>query len=232
MSDLDQILSDEPIAVEEPEQVEQEASEPEVEPETVSAEPEAEDSRDKQIAGLQAALSEVRGEVRTLKAKEPEPEPERVPDVFEDQLGYNEYQDAKVAREVTKVKLDLSEEITRAAHGDEKVDAAFSALQASQDPAVFHSIMQTRNPWGELVKWHEKKSLLTEIGSDPDAYRARIEAEVRAKLEKEAMQSAEKVAETVSQVANAPSLASDPNLGTRAAPEWGGPPSLNDILGG
>jgi len=242
MSDLDDILSDEPIetqnpvedvteeespeqekAEEQPEEAPEEAKEPEKEPE--------------QTMVPLAALQEVRGELKEtktllqqLQSQQPRAEPQPAPDMFEDPQGYQQHQAHMMQAATQNIRLDLSEEMAVGQYGRDVVDAAFGALKQSQDRAAYQAVMQARSPYMELVKWHQRQQIAQEIGDDPAAWKEAQRAAIRAEVEAELK--ANQVAENVTQVPAAPgSLASEPNLGTRKAPEWGGPMTLDDILG-
>lgn len=75
--------------------------------------------------------------------------------------------------------LNQSEIMARDKFGDEIVDAA---LKAAQSAGVTGSFMNQPHPWGELVKWHKRQQTLQVVGDDPDAYRKKIEEEVRQKV--------------------------------------------------
>lgn len=249
MSDLDDILSDEPIeevaeeATDQPEAEEvgkpEVQAEPEQPAEPVAAKPE-DDPKDKQIAGLTAALSEVRGELRAFKqTQQPQAEPQPAPDFYEDPQGAMQHQMAPVQAQVADFRLDMSEEMTvtmldmqnreDGKTGRQIVDDAIEALRSSQNSAAYQEIMSQKNPYMALVKWHQQHQVAQEIGNDPEGWKERERAAIRAEIEQELK--ANQVAEDVVKVGNAPSLANEPNLGSRAAPAWGGPTSLDDILG-
>ena len=75
--------------------------------------------------------------------------------------------------------LNQSEIMARDKFGDELVDTALKAAQAA---GVTNTFMDKPHPWGELVKWHKRQQTLQVVGDDPDAYRKRIEEEVRQKV--------------------------------------------------
>lgn len=234
MSDLEDILSDDPIEPIEdaPEAVEAEADEP-AEVEAEPAEPEApepaEDPRDKEIAGLKAALAETRSEVRTLK--QPPQSAPKPPD-FIDPEGA-QFMSAQMAMMADNFRAEISEMKARAKYGDDVID---EAVQAALADGVIDQFRDGKpDPWGRLGKWHSEKQeqakakqLLSEIGGDVEAFKAKMRAEILAELK------AEQVAESVSQARArpAPSLAGEPNLGSRSAPAWSGPASLDEILNG
>jgi hypothetical protein len=118
----------------------------------------------------------------------------------------------------------MSHEFALERHGRQAVQAAYSGLERliASDPnaglAEHRRIMSSRDPWGELVKWHRNDTALKEVGGDPASYRARIEAELIERLTGQPPQ----VLPT--------NLAGARNAGTRSGPAWRGPTSLNDIF--
>jgi hypothetical protein len=64
-------------------------------------------------------------------------------------------------------------------HGIEKVSAAHKALDeainsgALSRDAVLADLAASMDPYGDIIAWHKKHTLLTEIGNDPEAYRQR-----------------------------------------------------------
>lgn len=204
---------------------------PEVTPEAdlapeVTPEPEAKPEPTVPLAALLEVRQELQGLKSQMQTAAPQQPPAPAPDVLENQAGFEAHMGRQISQQVNNVKLDISEEMTRAAHGDEKVDAAFSAIQASNNPALQQSILQARNPWGELVKWHDQQQIAAEIGNDPAAYRAKVEGEVRAKIE------AEMVAKQAKEVTAkaAPSMADLTGTGGGPRTTWNGPASLSSVL--
>lgn len=81
--------------------------------------------------------------------------------------------------------LNTSERFARKQYGDETVDAAFERFKAevSKNPALHTQAMAHADPWDFVVTYGQRLSALDEIGNDPKAYRAKVEAEIRASLE-------------------------------------------------
>ncbi len=236
---LDDILSDEteedvtPETPEEPEAEQSEEAEAQAE-----AEPEAKEEPEEPkvpLAALQAERSEARELKEQLRALQQQvsqmnaPKPEPAPDVIEDPQGYQGHLVGQVGQIANNLKLEMSEEMARDRYGDADVDAAFDALREANDPVEYQRIMATRSPWVEMVKWHKRSEVSRQIGDNPDEWIKSKEAEIRKQIEAE--MTAQRVAQNVSQPKAAPSLAAEPNLGSRSAPAWSGPASLNDILG-
>lgn len=80
--------------------------------------------------------------------------------------------------------LNMSERYARSSHGTEVVD---QALDAAIQAGATEYFKTRQDPYGEMVNWFRGQQLSQEIGTDPAAYRARIEAEVAAKVRAEVM---------------------------------------------
>lgn len=194
------------------------------EPAKVEAEPEAKVETMVPLAALQAERDHARTmkqRLDRLEAAIAAPRPLPVPDLLAEPERFQQYVEQTVSQRVNNVEAEMSERFARSQYGAEAVDAAFEAAKAQELTAQF---IGKKDPWGELMKWHKAQTALAEIGDDPAAYRARIEAETRQRI------MAEMTAQSVTRP-QAPSLAGQTTLGTRAAPMWSGPTSLEEILG-
>lgn len=227
MQDLDSIVAgEEPVQEPAPEAQTEEPVTPAEPVEEPKAEADPEPAKETPMVPL-AALQEVRGQLQELKAMMPQPEQPKAPDPLDDPQGYQAYQQQHVANSTLNVKLDLSEDMARTAHGDAVVDEAFQAFQATADQATRQAIMAARSPWNEVVKWHKQNQVAQEIGNDPAAYAAKVEAEIRAKVEAEmvAKQAKDKAAQA------APSMANVTGTGGGVKTSWAGPTSLEAAIG-
>ncbi|MEL7445572.1 MAG: hypothetical protein AAGK02_07140 [Pseudomonadota bacterium] len=137
-------------------------------------------------------LQAMRDEVNQLKgAVQAQPAPQaqqqqapQIPNPATDPQGYHDYMMAVQNHGLEIAALNLSESNTRRVHGNEAVDTAFAAVQSTgQADVLVAQFRQRPDPWGEMMVWHQQQKLLSEIGTDPEAYRAKIEAEVLAKLQ-------------------------------------------------
>jgi hypothetical protein len=115
---------------------------------------------------------------------------------------------------------------------NEAETAFISAMQSGKlDQADFQKVVSSPNRYAAAVQWHKRQLAQAEVGDDPSAYRAKIEAEVLAKygIQPGTQQQAQPGN------AAAPSLmpsniAGAPNVGARSGPAWSGPAPLNDIF--
>lgn len=115
-----------------------------------------------------------------LQSRLPKQEPTPAPDVFEDP---NKFLEHGVRQAVDPIKSEIGQlrefysrrEATRE-HGAEKVSAAYEAVKQgmqSRDPetmAIYQRAMQSMDPFGEIVSWHQQKTVYSQIGNDPNAW--------------------------------------------------------------
>ena len=233
---LEQLLSDD----DQPEEMEAEQEEAEVEqPEPEQAEepepetPEEPETEQQPQQVPLAALKEARGQNKALKDRleqiermlasqtqqQDRPKP---PDVMDDPEGYSRFMEAQMAAVHSNAVATISERFARQTHG-ELVDEAF---EAAKSQGMLDKFRGGQDPWGDLVKWHQSQRVMSEIGGDPDGWRKRELEKMRKELQAEMAAASIKPGR-----GSGPSLASQPNLGSRDRQEWSGPTPLDDILG-
>lgn len=82
--------------------------------------------------------------------------------------------------EITSTREYYSRKDAIREHGEEKVNAAYQALGkglSSGDPEAamtYQRAMQSIDPYADIMKWHTRVSLHSEIGGDINAYRQRV----------------------------------------------------------
>lgn len=117
-------------------------------------------------------------------------------------------------------------------HGESAVEEAYQALAAMKSAnspefqATYQQVMSSPHPYGALVAWHGKQKVMSEIGSDPAAYREKIKAELLAELNGGQQPSAQ----PAPSVAMPSNFATARNVGSRSGPAWSGPTPLTDIF--
>ena len=125
-------------------------------------------------------------------------------------------------------RLNMSEALLRQQHDD--VDAQILAFRraAEADPALRRELRQQPHPYQWAYEQGKRLQLLAEIGSDPEAYRRRVEEEVRAGL----LSGDAAPASARAGVPIPASLATARSSAPRHAAPWTGPTPLSDILPG
>lgn len=250
---LDDIMSDKPMEDEsaevqetqeqpEEDQFEEQGEESPEGEDSDAAEPEGDDTQEPKMVPLAAleaerekgrqkvsAVSERLAQIEQMLTQsqqgQKQAEPQKLPDMFDQPEAYTQSLMQMMQQRESNLIAEMSERFARTQHGSEAVDAAFEAAKAS---GVIDQFRGKRDPWGDLVQWHKQHQVMSEIGSDPEAWRAKERERLRQEI----------LAETASQQIKqasarpAPSLAGSANLGARTAPAWSGPTPLDDILKG
>ena len=126
-------------------------------------------------------------------------------------------------------RLNNSEMMLREKIGDEKVSeyvAEFREL-ANSDPTLFGKLYSQPHPYNWMTREVDRLRLVRDVGDDPAAFRAKIEAEARTRWEAEATTRAAPVSPAAGMQ---PSLANARSVAGRTAGQWSGEPSLEDVL--
>jgi hypothetical protein len=123
--------------------------------------------------------------------RQPEPEKVERPDFYENPDGFVDHGVRQhldpVRKEIRDTVEFYSERDAVREHGREKVEAAFAAMtQAAQrDPeirAAVGRLTTSRDPYGDVMAWHAKQSVISEVGNDPAAYKAKLREELKAEI--------------------------------------------------
>lgn len=117
----------------------------------------------------------------------------------------------------------------------ETVDTAEKAFISAMngrtlDPADYQKVVSSPNRYAAAVQWHKRQLAQAEIGDDPAAFRAKLEAEILAKHGLTAEGAAAEVQPVQQKQVMPSNLAGARNVGSRSGPAWSGPPSLTDIF--
>jgi len=124
-------------------------------------------------------------------------------------------------QQVINERFNTSEMLARQSYKDldDKVNVFMEA--AKSNPALAAALHQQRHPWEFAYKEGARMLMLQEVGDDPAAYRAKVEAEIRAQLQSQAQP----------QVNVPSSLNGARSVASRSSPAWTGPTDLGNILG-
>lgn len=122
------------------------------------------------------ALRAEQAQWRTQQQKQPEPEKAAKPDPLLDPDGYEKYIEAKLE---DKFLNDRRENSLQSAHKTYKTEfeEAYSAAQKQVDPALRARMQQSRDPGETLIEWHREQKAKAEVGTDLNAYKAKLRDE-------------------------------------------------------
>lgn len=142
-------------------------------------------------------------------------------------------QNAQAVNVMQQTREFVSRRFAEQAYGKDAIKAAYDALSerlatSPDGRAIYQQIMSSGDPWDSLAQWHKRETFMAEAGADPDAYRAKLKAEVLAEMQQGNGQ------QQPAQQRPAPvmpsNLAGARNVGNRSGPVWSGPKTLNDIF--
>jgi hypothetical protein len=143
-----------------------------------------------ELAATKAALAAAEAKAAAAATPAPAPpavvepqEPPVVPNPLEDPAGYH----AHMQRMMFNERLNLSEALLRETPGVEKVDEKLAAFRKAADanPALRSELSRQSHPYRWAYDQGAKLMALAEVGDDPVAFRAKVEAEMRAAVRAE-----------------------------------------------
>lgn len=197
-----------------------------------------------EVAEFRKALSETnasfeRRMAELVEAVKPKAEPVARPDFFENpeaatRATAQEYVDPRLDQ-ITQTLMANAQIVAGMKYGDDKVQEAEQAFMAAVnnrtlDPSDYQRIAGSPNRYAAAVQWHQRQQAQAEIGNDPAAYKAKVEAELREKILAE-INGGQQQQQAQPAARVAPSnLAGARNVGARSGPAWSGPASLQDIF--
>lgn len=125
-------------------------------------------------------------ELETLRkgaapAQQPPAAPTPAPDPLSDPEGWQQHQEARFFNE----RLNMSEQMLRQQHQDVDEKIAIFQEEAARNPTLAAQLRQQPHPWAWAYQQAGVIAARKEIGDDPAAFRARVEAELREKIQAE-----------------------------------------------
>lgn len=198
---------------------------------------------------LEAEASELRKRLAEYEASKPPPS------VFEDEQGFAKHymqrgiepvqsEVGQLKQQLGQVREQFSQMMAVQRFGQDKVSAAHQAMgQALQsgDPEagmIYQRMMNgSMDPYGDLVSWHQRRSVVSEVGGDLTAYRKKISDEALENALKDsaflqrAVEAARASARPVTRGPQAANVTSLPSLNrSTAAADVDEPEDVGDVL--
>jgi hypothetical protein len=249
--------TEKPVSQEQPQAAEQTAQQPgEAEPEThegpdgrkmvpieaLHAERGKAKRYTEQVASFEKRLDETntaweRRMAQLLERLTPPQQPQQAPDFFDDPAKATQHLVAphfqQISQHLQAIAKDNAIVRFSEAEVDEAEQAFLAALKTEKlDPADYDKVVNSPNRFAAAVQWHKRQQAQAEIGDDPAAFRAKVEAEILAKHglspDGNGVQNGQ---QQQARPATFPSnLANARNVGARTGPAWGGPQPVESIF--
>jgi hypothetical protein len=164
------------------------------------------------------------------RAAAPPPQPQQPPpDPATNPQGWAQHVVQQQQAALLNERLNNSEMMLADKIGAEKLSEYVQEFRglAEADPTLFGKLYSQPHPYAWLTREVDRLRLVRDVGDDPAAFRAKIEAEARAKWDAEA---ASKPPPVSPAAGLQPSLATARSVAGRSAGAWSGEPSLEDVL--
>jgi hypothetical protein len=145
---------------------------------------------------------------------------------------------AAIQAEFQRQREAMQSQFAMTRHGEDVVKGAYEALQAARDTdpqwlSDYQRIMRSPDQYEAMVQWHKQKTALKEVGSDLEAYKAKIRAEYLEELRTGRVTddiSAETPREKRPATVMPSNLSGARSVSSRNGAAWSGPSSIRDIL--
>lgn len=187
---------------------------------------------DRTVNGLKEQNTSLQKQVTELLQRIPVPQQQSAPtpDFFENPEAATQRVVAPHLEQFGQALLAIAKDNAIVRYTEEKVNEAerafITALQSRTiDPADYQKVVNSPNRYAAAVQWFSRQQAQAEIGDDPAAYKAKVEAEI---LEKYGLKPGEQ--KQAAPPVMPSNFATARNVGNRAGPTWAGPPTLTDIF--
>lgn len=199
---------------------------PEPEPTTVPIQAildEREKRQESQRAAEAARAEAARYQAQIRQMQEAQRQP--APDWDMDPAAAASHQMQSFQQQMQAQALKQSRFFAEREFGADLVNEAYAFFD--QNPHLSQQLMNEASPFHAAVEFYQKQKLLSEIGSDPEAYKAKLREEVRAEMATEMQAAQPKPTPTPPR-----SLSSAPAGGKLDAIAVDAPPQLNALFNG
>lgn len=167
--------------------------------------------------------------------KQAQPEPAPAPEIWDDPNAFVRSQASELVNPLQERMFAMARQVAEIQFKPETVNEATQAFDRARaagqiDPVIAQRIMNAPNPFAAAVQWHQHTSVMSEIGSDPAAYKQKLAEEIRAQVMAELQQGTPTPAATQAAPVMPSNFATARNVGTRTGPAWSGPTPIQDIF--
>ena len=195
---------------------------------------------EERLAAIERERAAEQAELQRLRVSgqqsAPQPQPARIPSPAEDPAGYHAAVMQDVQARLWAETCANSERLLKSRVSPAEVDQAIAAFgqESQRNPALAMELRQQLDPARWVYERAQQQKAMAEIGTDPAAYRAKLEADIRAQIEAEmqanqAAQSPSPDSRPAPRPDLPPSLGRTPNAGPRSGPQYTGPTHFSQL---
>ena len=127
---------------------------------------------------------------RRLAEFEAQRQQQPAPDFFENPEAAFQRQQQMFQSELLRTKVQLSAEWARKQHGEETVQRVVEFFNDPRHAPKSHEFIMAPDPFGAALAYYNQQQLLSEIGTDPNAYKERLRQQLLAELQSQQAQPA------------------------------------------
>lgn len=169
-----------------------------------------------------------------LQPRQAQPEPAPQPEIWDDPNAFVRSQAMEMVSPLQQQMLAMAREVAEVRYQPDVVKAAEEAFNRAAasgqiDPEIHRRINSSPNPYAAAVQWHQQTTAMSEIGSDPVAYKAKLAEEIRAQVMAELQAGTAPAGQSAAPVLPS-NFTTARNVGTRTGPAWSGPTPIQDIF--
>lgn len=149
------------------------AREPAIPPARLREEAEGRRQAEARAAAFEAQLRLIQ------QQNQPKQEAPKPVDFFEDQDAWAQQRLDPVQTEIRQMREEFSRNLAEVRHGPEEVQAAYNALDEAirtgevDGKLVTSQLQKSRDPYGDIMQWHQRHKVSSEVGNDLNAYRTK-----------------------------------------------------------
>jgi hypothetical protein len=184
---------------------------------------------ERRAAQLESMLAQYE---QRLQAMQPKPEPEQFPDIFAQPEALPQYFQSMLQREREQMKAEMRAVVANVSlqRAHDKYGDAFSAaykeiLSRPIDDPMRQQVINSPDPGNELVSLYQREQTYREVGSDPQAYREKVKAELL--QDKEFLAQAIEAAKGVASAQPTQKIEMPPSLNKASAARSNAPADVN-----
>lgn len=110
---------------------------------------------------------------------QPQAQPEEVPDPYTDPQGWAQHLQNTFQKQMLDNRAMISRRMAERQYGADAVQQAVTTVPAGIANQLYAN---SPDPYGDLMEWHKEQQVRKEVGTDLDAFKKKIEEEVRQKV--------------------------------------------------
>lgn len=131
---------------------------------------------------IEAEAEQAKRELAEYRRREEQArrQPPEVPDILENPDGYRQHVESMFDQRLNAQRLQMSRFMAEREYGAEEVNAAFEFF--NRHPRDSWALIQEASPFHAAVEAYRRNQAVEEFGTDPNAYREKLRAEMEAEM--------------------------------------------------